>query len=83
MNKLVHLTTQDLPQISSFNFTKRTMEHTHLISFLIIFRGEFHSATMSFHVQSKSFINGLMNGKYKILMGNVELRINLKLNFKL
>ena len=83
MNKLVPLTIQDLPQTLSFNFTNKTMEPTHLISFSTIFREEFHSATMSFHVQFKNFTNGLMNGKSKIPTGNVELRINSKSNCKL
>lgn len=83
MNKLVPLIIQDLPQTLLFNFINKTMEPTLLISFSITFREEYLSVTMSFLVQFKSFIHGLMNGKSKIPMGNVELRINSRSNCKL
>lgn len=59
------------------------MELIHLTLFSITFKEEFHFVTGNFHVQLKSFINGLMGGKSKIQMINAEFKMNSKLNFKL
>ena len=83
MNKHVPLIILDSLRISLFNFIKKTMEPILLILFSIIYKGGFLSVTGNFHVQFKSFINGLMDGKFKILMSNVEFKMNSKSNFKL
>ena len=82
MNKPVPLIILDSPQISLFNFIKKTMEPILLILFSIISKGEFLSVTGNFRVKFKSFINGSMDGKFKILMSNVEFKMNSKSNFK-
>lgn len=83
MNKHVPQITLDLPQISSFNFTNKTMELILLILFSTTFKEEFLFVIGNFHVLYKSSINGLMDGKFKILINNVEFKMSLKSNFKL
>lgn len=78
INKPVSQITLNLPRISLFSCTRKTMEPIHSVLSTIMCQEKSLSVTIRFYAMFKNSINGLMDGKSMIQTKHVEYKIHIK-----